>query len=64
MIEELDTGAAASMMSSVAKDNCSLIWSKKPHQWSSQLTLVNFSFVLGKLIVDVKHGKQHKLYVV
>ena len=64
---ELDTGAAVSVMSSAAKDK--LFPNLKPKTTSVILTTYTGEkiSVLGKLIVDVKYGKQHKqlpLYVV
>jgi len=64
---ELDTGAAVSVMSSAAKDK--LFPNLKPETTSVILTTYTGEkiSVLGKLIIDVKYGKQHKklpLYVV
>ena len=64
---ELDTGAAVSVMSSAAKDK--LFPNLKPKTTSVILTTYTGEkiSVLGKLIVSVKYGKQHKqllLYVV
>jgi len=57
---ELDTGAAVSVMSSAAKDK--LFPNLKPETTSVILTTYTEEkiSVLGKLIVDVKYGKQHK----